>query len=136
MSESVVDVIRIDRLLKYLDLSSDPWGSGFKVEMLARVKGLNLKQYSKDKNCLKWTALAHARRIKAIMANPEWLQTPIEVDNDCSNGAINPIPILLDGNHRLYANVALNREAIRIHYAGRVDLLKYLKGETTKAPPY
>lgn len=134
--ESVVNVIRVDRLLEYIDLEYDPWGVGFKIDMLSRIKGTNDNQFTKAKDGRKWTTLRHARRIKSIMGNPEWMEDPIEIDNDCSNGAINPIPIILDGFHRLYANVASKSETIRIHYAGRVDLLRYLEGVSDKKPPY
>lgn len=58
---------------------------------------------------------------------------PIDVDNVCDGGRIYPIPIVLDGHHRLIAAV-LRRRRIRVEYGGRVDLLDYLKGQRRRPP--
>jgi hypothetical protein len=58
---------------------------------------------------------------------------PIDVDNECHNGFIYPVPIVLDGHHRLVA-AALARARIPVHYGGRIDLLDYLTGKRRTAP--
>ena len=60
---------------------------------------------------------------------------PIEVDNQCDNGHIYPIPILDDGNHRFAAYIIAGRATIPANYGGRVDLLEYLEG-TGELPGY
>lgn len=57
----------------------------------------------------------------------------ISVDNQCHSGQILPVPVVIDGHHRLIAAV---KAGVRIpaHYSGRVDLLEYLTG-TRRRPP-
>jgi hypothetical protein len=58
----------------------------------------------------------------------------IEVDNECNYGRIYPVPILLDGHHRLAASHLAKAPTIRVSYAGRVDLLRYLTGARKTCP--
>jgi hypothetical protein len=59
---------------------------------------------------------------------------PIEVDNRCNRGHIYPIPIIVDGNHRLIAYKLARRPTIPALYSGRVDLLEYLTGKRQRCP--
>lgn len=59
---------------------------------------------------------------------------PIEVDNYCVGGYIEPEPIVLDGHHRLIAHMVARAERIPVDYSGRVDLRKYLTGEKKNRP--
>lgn len=58
----------------------------------------------------------------------------IEVDNECNWGRIYPVPVLLDGHHRLAASHLAGARTIRVSYAGRVDLLRYLTGARKTCP--
>lgn len=59
---------------------------------------------------------------------------PIEIDNVCSGNRIQPVPILLDGHHRLYAAILRRDETIPCRYGGRVDLLEWLTGASDRMP--
>lgn len=58
----------------------------------------------------------------------------IEVDNECNWGRIYPIPVLLDGHHRLAASHLAKVPIILAAYGGRVDLLRYLTGKRKSCP--
>lgn len=58
----------------------------------------------------------------------------IEVDNACDWGRIYPIPVLLDGHHRLAAARLAGTRTIRVSYGGRLDLLRYLTGARKTCP--
>lgn len=61
---------------------------------------------------------------------------PITVDNICNNGHIAPVPVLIDGHHRLAAHRIAKVQKIPTYYSGRVDLLNYLVGKTKQVPEY
>lgn len=58
----------------------------------------------------------------------------IEVDNECNFGRIYPVPILLDGHHRLAASHLAEAPIILVSYGGRLDLLRYLTGKRKTCP--
>lgn len=59
----------------------------------------------------------------------------IEIDNECSFfGQIYPVPIVLDGHHRLAASHLAGTHFIRASYGGRIDLLRYLTGVRKTCP--
>ena len=58
----------------------------------------------------------------------------IEVDNECNWGRILPIPVLLDGHHRLAASRLAGAPVIFVSYGGRLDLLRYLTGKRKTCP--
>ena len=58
----------------------------------------------------------------------------IEVDNECNWGRIYPVPVLLDGHHRLAASHLAGTRIIRVSYGGRLDLLRYLTGARKTCP--
>ena len=58
----------------------------------------------------------------------------IEVDNECEWGRIYPVPVLLDGHHRLAASHLAGAPIIRVNYGGRIDLLRYLTGKRKTCP--
>jgi hypothetical protein len=58
----------------------------------------------------------------------------IEVDNECEHGRIYPVPVLLDGHHRLAAAHLAGARIILASYGGRVDLLRYLTGARKTCP--
>ena len=58
----------------------------------------------------------------------------IEVDNKCDFGRIYPVPVLLDGHHRLAASHLAGSPTIFASYGGRVDLLRYLIGARKTCP--
>lgn len=58
----------------------------------------------------------------------------IEVDNECNWGRIYPIPVLIDGHHRLAASHLAGTSTIPVSYSGRLDLLRYLTGRRKTCP--
>lgn len=58
----------------------------------------------------------------------------IEVDNECNWGRIYPLPVLLDGHHRLAASYLAGTPIIHVSYGGRLDLLRYLTGKRKTCP--
>jgi hypothetical protein len=58
----------------------------------------------------------------------------IKVDNECNFGHIYPVPILLDGHHRLAASHLAGTTIILVSYSGRLDLLRYLTGARKTCP--
>lgn len=60
----------------------------------------------------------------------------IEVDNQCDFGHIYPVPVLLDGHHRLAASHLAGARIILVSYAGRIDLLRYLTGKRKTCPAH
>lgn len=91
-----------------------------------------LAKYREDRRGLVY----HRRRIRyfvdLLRAGEEL--NPISVDNVCSDRHIYPIPVLLDGHHRLIASILEKRKTILAHYGGRVDLLRYLEGKRKSLP--
>jgi hypothetical protein len=59
---------------------------------------------------------------------------PIEIDNLCSGFQCYPIPVVIDGNHRLIAHLILQRDTIPATYGGRLDLFDYLQGDREDCP--
>ena len=59
----------------------------------------------------------------------------IQVDNKCDGGHIYPVPVLLDGHHRLAASHLAGAPIILVSYGGRLDLLRYLTGARKTCPP-
>ena len=59
----------------------------------------------------------------------------IMVDNECDRGHIYPVPVLLDGHHRLAASHLARAPIIHVNYSGRLDLLRYLTGARRTYPP-
>ena len=58
----------------------------------------------------------------------------IDVDNECEWGRIYPVPLVLDGHHRLAASHLAGAPIICVNYGGRVDLLRYLTGRRKTCP--
>lgn len=58
----------------------------------------------------------------------------IEVDNQCHFGRIYPVPVLIDGHHRLAASHLAATPIILVSYSGRLDLLHYLTGARKTCP--
>lgn len=58
----------------------------------------------------------------------------IEVDNECDFGRIYPVPVLIDGHHRLAASHLAGTTIIPVSYGGRIDLLRYLTGARKTCP--
>ena len=122
------DTVLVERLIQYV--GSDPWGAGFDMKMLDEHIGKRPTAYGWFDD---WDARLHADRIRYLADAPE-LHDPIEVDNECDRNHILPIPIILDGHHRLFAHAWLGLETIEVKYGGRLDVLDYLKGAISKPP--
>jgi hypothetical protein len=139
--EDYVDHLLVERLWAMLGPDYDPWGVGFRLEMLDEVRGENEAPYIGWGEG-PWNARLHAERIRYIAETPSIMEDPIEVDNRCGNQsfcpgpvlAIYPEPIITDGNHRFLAHVWKKLKTIPASYGGRVDLLEYLTGESEEMP--
>ena len=58
----------------------------------------------------------------------------IEIDNECDDHRIYPVPIVIDGHHRLAASQIAGVRIIHASYGGRCDLLRYLTGARKTCP--
>lgn len=58
----------------------------------------------------------------------------IELDAYCSGMYIGG-PIVVDGHHRLMAHWILRKRRIQVSFSGRLNVLKYLKGNRRTPPP-
>lgn len=75
----------------------------------------------------------HIGRIVYFVNHPDKIK-PIQIDNKCCDGIITAIPFIEDGHHRFMAQIYLKFEKIPIIYAGRCDVLEYLKGAMIPQP--
>lgn len=126
--EDLIDEILVDRLFKLV--SEDPWGAGFKMKMLDESLSKRSAYYGWFED---WDARLHADRIRYLADAPE-LHDPIQIDNLCDRDHIYPVPLIVDGHHRLFAHVWLGLKTIGANYSGRYDLLDYLKGKRDSLP--
>lgn len=124
------DTILVQRLLEFV--GADPWSAGFKMEMLDGSLSKRPASYGWFDD---WDARLHADRIRYLAESPE-LYNPIDVDNECHGNHILPIPVVVDGHHRLFAHAWLGLETIEAQYGGRLDVLDYLKGITSELPEF
>lgn len=58
----------------------------------------------------------------------------IQVDNQCDFGHVYPVPVLIDGHHRLAAHHLAEAPIVLVNYSGRLDLLRYLTGARKTCP--
>lgn len=129
-----VSHIKMKRLHDYLG-KPDPWGCGFEFDMIDKDAGFIAHERHDDVAPVT-DPMWHAARIVYLTKNVHLLLTPIEVDNECHNNQIYPIPVLLDGWHRYFAHLYLGFETIRCTYGGLLDLLDYLEGKTDDFPEF
>lgn len=80
-----------------------------------------------------WDRIDHIRRILYFAENSHEIKG-ISIDNQVLNGSILPIPVIVDGNHRLMAAIYLGMSYVECGYGGREDLLYYLTDETDILP--
>lgn len=78
----------------------------------------------------------HRRRLATFVRQIRSGQAlePIPIDNKCWGGYISPCPIVLDGHHRLGAAILADAPTLLIDYGGRLDVLKWLTGQTDEPP--
>lgn len=140
------EFVLIDRLLVFIDKNLDPWSCDepFLLRHVSEVDDSNIEDLGADKP---WDPTIedfphsnnhwfHASRVLWLTKHPEYLQDPLQMDNDCFNGCIYPIPVILDGWHRFFAHRFLGMDKIPVSYSGRIDLLRYLTGKRKTAPSY
>lgn len=138
--------IRMDRLNDYLG-EPDPWGCGFKRELIDEDDGSVVADIAHDhaRSLLSLPGLGqpsvtdpkwHAARIVYLTRHIDQMLNPICIDNQCAGGRIYPIPEILDGWHRYYAHLHLGFGRIRCTYGGLLDLLHYLEGKTDECPEF
>lgn len=144
--EKITDVpekILLARLMEFIPSDFDPWGCDPPFnwrdvhsadESSIETLGAD-KSYSDTEEIIQNPAW-HAARIMYLLKNPQLLEDPISIDNQCNNGMVYPIPIILDGWHRIFAHRILGSEKLQVFYGGRVDLLRYLAGKRKKPPQY
>lgn len=87
--------------------------------------------------CNRQTKSWHIGRVVYFINHPNEIQN-INIDNLIIDDYIFPVPIIIDGNHRLMAAVWLNHrnkmKTINCIYGGRLDLLDYLTGKVDECP--
>lgn len=59
---------------------------------------------------------------------------PISIDCECWGRTIYPVPVLLDGYHRLAGALLARAEKLPATFGGRVDLRDYLTGRRRTRP--
>lgn len=136
--------ILFDRLVGYVGTDYDPWCCGFTydpiwLDGLSATAPENKERFSTGRSsAMAWTAEQHGARILSIAKRKSWYNDPIYLDNEAWGhkewSYIAPRPIVVDGWHRYYAHLYLKAEEIRVHYAGRTDVLRYLQGRRKTAP--
>lgn len=128
--------MRIDRLEEF-GISpfedEEPWWINYdnKISvygLLSRIKTENTFMYTELAD--EWTAADHARRIKYLANHPQELNKPIRMLSYPAK-VKDPIPIIDDGWHRLYAHYYLGRKYINATWRGTKKLLDYLTGVST-----
>ncbi|MED2945384.1 hypothetical protein P4284_23755 [Bacillus swezeyi] len=82
---------------------------------------------------LEWGKIEHLRRILYFVENPNEIKG-IQLDNEIFNDYILPKPIIVDGNHRMFAALHLNFKYVHCRYGGRKDVLDYLTDKTNLKP--
>jgi len=138
---SDIDIIKTARLMEYNDFveSGMNWDDSY-ITLADIADGIQQniqEQYEQylspvqtgDCKCRGW----HIGRVIFFINRPERI-TPIDIDNLCLNNDILSIPIIEDGHHRLMAHLYLGNTEIEIRYGGRLDLLKYLTGDSDIKP--
>ena len=133
------------RLEEFFCETVDPWGAGFKMNMVrdesiepvphaysAAVDEATAKQMRPGSDL--WTPELHAGRIKYLMTSEKDLETPIEIDSHCDRGHIYAEPVMIDGWHRYMAHRALRSETIPVSFSGLVSFAEYLRGDTDERP--
>lgn len=116
--------------------SQEPWWINYdnKISvfgLLSRIKTENTNVHTGDDD---WTAADHARRIKYLANHPEELKDPIHMSSEPTY-VKDPIPVINDGWHRLYAHHYLDKTYIYATWKGSRKLRDYLTGKTNKKPP-
>lgn len=131
--------LRTDRMLEYglgQGSTEDIWGVGYSHDMIGEGTSEESEPYHTGST--EWpearSAQWHAARIRYLLRHPEELEQPIEVDCECYNDRVFPIPDIRDGWHRYYAHLHRKRTTINATFSGLVTLLEYLTGESDKAP--
>lgn len=139
-------MIYIDRFLEYSNILNWSWNEGENISMDDITAAINGKEpgiiepYGDERKhpitelkSKQW----HIGRIIFFIRHPEEIKN-IEIDNYCINNYVLPIPIIADGNHRMFAAIWLfkNGKLNKCHclYGGRMDLLAYLKKENDERP--
>jgi len=125
--------ILLSRLSEYGIPRVDPWDVGFEESLV--LKGTSIRELPYNPNdYVLWTAEDHAARIRYFMQEPRELDNPIDLDSLCEDGIITCTPVILDGNHRLYARKILACKTVLANFSGRLDLLDYLTGVVNVRP--
>jgi hypothetical protein len=121
-----VELFLLERLEEFLDTIIDPWGAGFRLEMVLTAKPRALRYRPQSPRSAVW----HAGRVRYLMQHPEELEHPIDIDCECVRGQVLAVPIILDGWHRYSAHRMLKSRVVPASFGGRVDLARYLSGKT------
>lgn len=136
-----VDMFRVSRFKGYIYNNADPWGCDppFTLDLISKTKKSDIKKYEADVShdeldCGVTNPKWHAARILWMIQNPESLKDPISVDNLCSGERVLCVPVILDGWHRYFAHLYLNKRRMPVLYGGRVDLKRFFLG-LRKTPP-
>ena len=140
MEEYTGDIIRIDRLIEFLQSEYWEWDDCGKIDLDDISIGIHeciteisepygdtwnhpvLERRSRD-----W----HIGRIIYFINHPEEIRD-IEIDKECIDNYILPSAVIVDGWHRyaaarwLYDQGKLTQ--IHCRYGGRLDVLEYLQG--------
>jgi len=123
----------MDRLMEYgLHDFEDPWGEGFRLEMVLNGTSQEHEPYSDSG--IERNASWHAARIRYLMVHPKDLEDPIWIDCECNGDRILAQPCIIDGWHRFFAHIVLQRVVIAATFGGLCDVCDYLEGRIEDRP--
>ena len=140
------DMILINRLSKFLSDDNWQWNKGEVISFNDIAYAIHKAQPEESEPfedqwkhfCMKTRSTKwRIGRILYFINHPEEIKD-VEIDNLYSGEYIFPVPVIIDGNHRLMAAIWLASQGKmnKIHciYGGRIDLLDYLTGKTDNCP--
>lgn len=139
------DMLILDRLSEYLPVRWE-WNDGEYIELddiacaiheaqaeESEPFGDHWKYPCMENKSTEW----HIGRVLYFIKHPEEIKD-IEIDNMCNGMHICPIPVIVDGNHRMLAAMWLydqgKMDKVHCRYGGRTDLLDWLTGDSDIQP--
>lgn len=140
------DMIRVDRLSGFFTEYHWVWNDGEPVCLDDISRAIQERQSEESTPfgdnskypCMECKPTSwHIRRVLYFIKHPDEIRD-IEIDNLCDGYYICPIPVIVDGNHRLLAAIWLNirgeMDVVHCRYGGRDDLREYLTGASDTLP--
>jgi len=127
----MIDIILVPRLVEFYD----PWGGLFDrrptAAEVARARVRPVPLLLRGHRTRAYD-LGRVRFFRDELCAGRMCE-PLEVDNYCQDTHIYG-PFVVDGHHRLCGALLAGQLTLPVHYSGRVDTLRYLRGQR-RTPP-